>query len=212
MFSVHFPERRIPSKSTIRAVVDSFNRGVLDPSMIKVKKPNQALSLHLQMEICQAVVDNRNISLSEISKIYDVSTSAACRLLHREKFYPYKVSCHQEIFTKDTTRRMDFCDEIQQLLGKDENLLENIIFSDECTFNIGHAPNRQNTRFWMNKNPHEVVENRTQYKISVCGLALLETQLLGLFFIENRLNAQVYYELMEEQVLPFIRELPNHVS
>ena len=108
---------------------------------------------------------------------------------------------------------MPFCEEMQELLDDDENLLNKIIFSDECTFHIGYAPNRQNTRFWMTKNPHEVVENRTQYQIAVnVWVGLVGDTIIGPFFIENRLNQNDYLDLMEELVLPFIRELMNHVS
>ena len=65
----------------------------------------------------------------------------------------------------------------------------------------------------MTKNPHVVVENRTQYQISINVWAgLVKDTIIGPFFIENRLNQQVYYDLLEEQVLPFVRELPHHVS
>ena len=128
-FAAIFPWRPIPGKATVKQIIDRFNNGVLDPSLKKVKQPNRALPLDLQMDICQTVVDNPKTSLSEISKLYDVSTSAACRLLHRENFYPYKVSCHQQLFAEDATRRKAFCEEMQNMLDMDEDLLKTLFLA-----------------------------------------------------------------------------------
>ena len=65
-FSVNFPERPVPAKSTIREIVKRFDDGVIDPRILQIRQPNRALSFDLKSNICKAVVEDSNISLSEI--------------------------------------------------------------------------------------------------------------------------------------------------
>ena len=150
-------------------------------------------------------MDDPTLSLSKIANNLNVCESSVRKVLHEEKFRSYKMSCHQQLTpVEDSTRRMAFCTEMQNML---------IIFSDECTFHVSHGPIKQNTRFWCTTNLYKVVENRTQYKVSVNVWAgMVGDTIIGPFFIQNRLNQWVYLDLLQNQVLPAIRQLPNNVS
>ena len=213
-FSVLYPHRPIPAISTISAMYNKFKQtGNLDPSLVKVHQPNRVLSEDTRFDIFASVIDDSSLSLSKIANNLNVSESSIRKVLHEEKFRSYKMSCHQQLTPlQDTTRRMTFCAQMQEMLNNDAQLLARIIFSDECTFHISHGPNRQNTRFWCTENPHIVVQNRTQYQAAVNVWAgMVGQNIIGPFFIENRLNQFVYLDLLQNQVLPAIRQLPDNV-
>ena len=63
----------------------------------------------------------------------------------------------------DPDRRVEFCEQMMNLLITDPVLLDNIVFSDEATFQLNGNVNRQNCRYWSDTNSHWMREDKTQY-------------------------------------------------
>ncbi|EFN83109.1 hypothetical protein EAI_07498, partial [Harpegnathos saltator] len=60
----------------------------------------------------------------------------------------------QELAERDFDRRNEFCDEMIRRCNNDNTFLDNIIFSDEASFELNGTVHRQNCRYWNNENPH----------------------------------------------------------
>jgi len=76
---------------------------------------------------------------------------------------PYKLHLIQELCEDDFDRRMQFCDFIMEMMNNDSLFLDNIVFSDEATFELTGNVNRHNCRYWSDINPHWLRENHTQH-------------------------------------------------
>lgn len=213
-FAADYPDRPIPCIRTIGNIIQNFERyGCVDPTLRKVVQPNRALSEDQRLSIYLSAINDPTLSLSQRSDELGISKTAIWNVLHDEKFSAYKMTCHQQFVENDPWNRLKFCQEMIDKLHEDPQLIDYLIMTDECTFHIDRAPNRQNTRFWMQKNPFEVVSNKTQWQVSVNVWAgLVGDKKIGPFFIEEKLTAKVYLNLLEQHVLPAIRQLPNNVS
>lgn len=90
----------------------------------------------------------------------------------------------------------------------DYTFLDNIIFSDEASFELNSTVNRQNCRYWSDENPHWMRDLHTQYpqKLNVWA-GFYERGITGPFFIEGNLNANIYLDLLRNQILPAINNL-----
>lgn len=104
---------------------------------------------------------------------------------------------------------------MQRLLRENVISLENILFTDESTFYIDNAPNKQNVRYWSKGNPKSkrLIQTNTQYKVTVNTWAgLIGNHIIGPFFIEDgRLNQHNYANLLREKVFPALHALNINV-
>ena len=81
------------------------------------------------------------------------------RILHNDLHYhPYKIQIVQALNTRDYGARVRFCQEMLDLIGEDEDLVNNIWMSDEAHFHVSGFVNKQNVRYWSQANPRALHE------------------------------------------------------
>lgn len=114
----------------------------------------------------------------------------------------------QELNEDDPDRRIEFCETMMEMITENPILLQNIVFSDEATFQLNGEVNRRNFRYWSDTNPHWMRENHTQYpqKLNVWAGMVGDT-IIGPFFIEGNLNAVSYEQLLRNQIVSAIQAL-----
>lgn len=157
-----------------------------------------------------AVENNRNLSLREIEAEISVPFSTARKFLREEKYNSYKYYKHQELKEEDKFQRATFCELIMEKANADRHFIENICFSDECTFTLHNKPNVQNFRYWGKTNAHEYVTTHTQYpqKINV-WIGILKNKIIGPYFINGSLNGLGYYDMLVNNIGPAIDDLAD---
>jgi len=67
--------------------------------------------------------------------------------LKLNKWHPYKFHLCQELSEDDFDRRIEFFDLMIEMIVDDALLLNNIVFSDEATFELTRNVNRHNCRY-----------------------------------------------------------------
>jgi len=68
------------------------------------------------------------------------------------KWHSYKLYLVQELSKNDFDRRMQFYNLIMKMIN-DPLLFDNIVFSDEATFELTGNVNKHNCRYWSDINP-----------------------------------------------------------
>lgn len=90
-FAAAYPERPIPSKSTVLKIVRKFQEtGNLDPSLVKISQPRKRLSEEIKLAICLAAAEGLSKPHSQIAKELNISTSSVHKVLRSQKFAPSK--------------------------------------------------------------------------------------------------------------------------
>lgn len=93
-------------------------------------------------------------------------------------------------------------------LNETPNLLNRICFTDESCFTLNSHVNSQNYRYWSRYNQHLFNETHTQYRQNVnVWLGIIDTHLIGPFFITGSLNSEKYLELLQNNIVPAINNL-----
>lgn len=95
-------------------------------------------------------------------------------------------------------------------LVTDPSFLNDILWTDECTFSRTGVVNRQNTHFWFLQNPHVIRPNKHQVRWSVnvwCGI--WKGTLVGPYFFDDTLTDKKYVDLLRGPLSDF---LDDHVS
>jgi hypothetical protein len=139
-----------------------------------------------------------------------ISQRSVLRILHRNKFHPFKVHCHQGLEPRDYPVRLDFCNWLLLNIEADEHFLMNILWSDESQFTRDGVVNTHNAHYWSVENPHWLRETHHQvnWRVNVwCGI--LGNRLIGPIFYPGTLNGARYrQQILQAVVEPFVDDLP----
>ncbi|EFN80152.1 hypothetical protein EAI_03168, partial [Harpegnathos saltator] len=125
------------------------------------------------------------------------------------KLHPYKIRLVQELSEDDFDRRVEFCEVMMQMIIDDPLFLNNFSFSDEAIFELNGQVNRHNSKYWSNVNSHWMSNHiQNPQKVNVCA-GIFNSTPVGPFFIEGNLTAQIYENMLQEQIIPVIRNLAD---
>jgi hypothetical protein len=113
-------------------------------------------------------------------------------------------------FTEDDfDRRNEFCEIMMNKINQDDNFINHVLFSDESNVCLNGHVNRHNCRYWADRNPHwmeEVHTQRPQKKINAwCDI--IGRNIIGPFFIDGNLTSAKYLQLLQQQVIPRLRQI-----
>lgn len=198
------------SKSTIIRAIQRFE----DTGGVKNRRnpgrPTSVTNEEKQMEIAEAFVENPHLSIRRAAEQHDISKMSVHKILKLIKFHPYKVHLVHELNEDDPDHRIEFCELMMNRIDRDPNFLYNIVFSDECIFTLKGEVNRHNCRYWSDTNPLWVTDDHTQYpqKVNVWA-GILNDTLVGPFFIDGNLTATKYEDMLQNQIVPKIREIAS---
>jgi len=98
---------------------------------------------------------------------------------------------------------------LRSYYGNDHPLfLDNIVFSNEATFELTGNVNRHNCKYWSDINSHWMRKNQHSQKVNVWG-GIFRGRPIGPFFIEGNLTAQMYKAMLREQITSAIQKLAS---
>lgn len=208
VFNERHRERNVGHKY-IRELVAKFE----EIGSVCNKKRNEPRLLNdaAQIEVLGEVAMAPTTSLRTVADQTGLSRESVRKVLKLHKFHPYKPLITQELGDDDPDRRIEFCEIMTDKLIAQPRLINNICFSDECTFYLNGKVNKQNCRYWSDHNPHIIREGHTQYpqKINVWA-GILGNSIIGPLFINGNLNGEMYAEMLDTAIEPLIiREVEN---
>ena len=95
---------------------------------------------------------NPHASSRQMEKKSRVSKRSILRILHQDKFHPYRMSLHQDLYGNDFLTRVNYCNWIRRKMRTDVSFLSHVLFSDEANFANSGNVNRHNMHYWANEN------------------------------------------------------------
>lgn len=96
-FAAAYPERPIPSKTTVQNIVKKFHKtGIIDPRLVKISQPKRQLTEEIKLNICLTIEEGLNKSLSRIAEELNVSKSSVHKVMRSQHYKPFKVQEHQQ--------------------------------------------------------------------------------------------------------------------
>ncbi|KAJ4442800.1 hypothetical protein ANN_04393 [Periplaneta americana] len=115
-----------------------------------------------------------------------ISRRSLHRILKEDlKFHPYKLQVVRELRPIDRQMRITFCAQLQEMIAENNNILPNLLVSDEAHFHLTGFVNKQNIRYWSDTNPQLLHETPLHSpKVTVrCGVARFG--IIGPYFFED---------------------------
>ncbi|KMQ85171.1 transposable element tc3 transposase [Lasius niger] len=194
------------SKSTVVRTVQRFQVTGSVKNRRKPGRPATASNDDKALDVLQSFIEDPHIFINRAAQQREIGVASIHKILKSNKWHPYKLHLVQELSEDDFDRRVEFCDLMMEMIVDDPQLFNNIVFSDEATFEL--TGNVHNFRYWSDVNPDWVRDNHTQYpqKVNVWA-GILNGRPVGPFFIEGNLNARVYEAMLREQIIPAIQNI-----
>ena len=116
--------------------------------------------------------------------------------------FPYKIQMTQLLHDEDLGLRMAMCETLLEKIDADENFLDRLIFSDECTFFLNGMVNRHNCRIWARETLMETIpKTHSSPKVNV-WMGLSSTRIYVPFFLPGNINGELYLDMLEKCFLP----------
>lgn len=149
LYAERFPDRRHPTRQTLKHLVDRAKRGDL-----KRQRRKTGVDEVKTLVTIAATVVNTHISTRKIQYQYDIPKSTANRILRTYKFHPYHIHLTQALGNGDFIRRVRFCNWAENQIGRDPLFFHHMLFSDEAKFSNSGGVNRHNCHYYSERNPH----------------------------------------------------------
>ena len=211
VFNDSHPNRPPISRSTVSRTVQRFDELKIVKNRPTPGRPKTATSDDIALQVLLDVADTPQTSLRQLAADHDVSEGSIRKILKQSKYHPYKPHLIHQLLEDDFDRRLQFAEIMTERTEGNQNLVRNIVFSDEATFMLNGSVNRHNCRYWHASNPHVTLEVHTQFpeKLNVwCGI--LDGNVIGPFFIRGTLTSVGYLELLQNEIIPKIKEIKPH--
>lgn len=209
LFNETHPGRRPISQSMVSNIESKYRNFGHVRDLPKSGRPSK--SEEDQLNVLLTIQDNPHSTLNQVASDFNMAASTVHKIVKKAKYHPYKVCLVHELNEDDFDRRIQFCEQMQELCTNNNNFVKKIIFSDEATFFLNGHVNRQNCRYWATENPRWMMEYRTQHpqKVNVwCGI--VEGRILGPYFFDVNLTGARYLEFLRDDLIPELINLyPN---
>ena len=203
LYKAKYLEQRHPNEKAFIKLKERFEQsGSIAYAKHAVPKP--ANNEENQLTILQAIEENQNVSVRQISNQHDISKTTVNKVIKNFKYHPYHIQLHQELSQNDVQNRLNYCNWATQ---QPVNFFNNVLMTDEATFHSNYFVNRHNFHYYATENPRIVrqIDNQRRWSINVFG-GVLGNNVLGPYFINGNLNANTYLNILEEVVTPWIEE------
>lgn len=205
-FEQKYPERMSPTKKTVRRTVQKFKEHGTTLNRNKGNSGRKRTAITPEnIEIVQNVIAENPRSTIRRNES-GLSAATFHRILRKElRLKAYKIQTKHQLLPTDYPRRMTFCN---WLLQRHERFCEKLIMTDEAAFAMDGTVNTQNTRFWSENQPEGNVFEKSirRDKLSLWAGVCGNGRIIGPFFYEGTLTGIKYEEMIDNRILPSIRE------
>ena len=196
-------KRPAPSKDTIKKWHLNFIR---NGSCITPRKapPATVATPQVAAVITRHFEENQHDSIRKASLVLNMKTTSVHKVLHKEKFHPYKQQILQKLKESDRALRKNFAQAELCRIQTDSSHLSSMVFSDEAHFHLDGKINKQNFRCWSRTNPSWIGEGSHHSPRTTVWAAIGEAGIYGPFFIEENINSNIYLKILQDSFWPAV--------
>ena len=147
----HYPDREQKSHMAFKRLAECFCRlGTVKQTRVK-RRP--IVNENNFAAILAFAALNPHADSRQIEKKSGNNQRSLLTILHQHKFQPYRMSLHQDLYSNNFLRRVNFCNWICEKMRTDVSFLSHVLFSDQTNFSNTGNVNAHYMHYWQNENP-----------------------------------------------------------
>lgn len=190
-----------PTRLAIKTLVNKFQR---TGSVADEERPGRpAITPDTVQSVQDAITRSPSASTRRLSRELGIPQTTVWRVL-RYKLHKraYHIQVVHKLEAEDYAARQAMCHDLLQAVEND-NLMQNVLFSDEATFHTCGHVNRHNCRIWADEQPSVLQEwQRDTAKVNV-WLGITRSTVYGpFFFAEQTVTGTTYLDMLEQFLEP----------
>lgn len=167
-------------------------------------RPCTASSEENKENIVKHFKENPSTSIRSVASSLNISKSSVGRILQQENFHPFEPSYCQFLYDGDEDRRLQFCETMVELCDNYPAFLRELVFSDECHFELHGAVNKHNIHFWDQQNPHEIIRTPVKTRSLTVWMAISFHGVVAFDISPQTMNSERYCSILNEKVIPYM--------
>ena len=162
--------------------------------------------------VVTAVMETPKTSQRRLSQQLNLSKSTIQRILKERKFHPYRLRVLHALNEEDYENRLDFAEEIIQMIDQDPECMKFFFFSDDANFHVSGAINTWNCRYYAQENPNFFSEAPLNSPKLIVWCAVSWKRIIGPFFFKNEdgetinVDGRSYRSMLETFLVPQIED------
>ncbi len=197
-----FPNSPLPSKSSIKRIVDHFQTSWSMEPKKKTIHPTAILTWEKMQEISTQMSVSMNISVQKLAKQTNLKPISTFRAPKKLRLHAYRATLVPELKPPDLPHRLHFCHWFLNFVrAHGVAILDRVYFSDETWFHQTGYINAHNYRFWSSENQHIFQESSLHpEKIGFC-CAISQRRVIGPIFFTSTVSAEVYWDIIMQFVV-----------
>jgi len=99
---------------------------------------------NIELDVIGSVIENHHEGQHQIARNLNISQV----LKKHNNYHDYKIKLQQELSMNDYVNRIEFCMWVLEKGAENENFVNLVLFSDECTFHNNRSVNRRNFYYY----------------------------------------------------------------
>lgn len=209
LYAERFPNRRIPCPETFTRLhlrleeTGSFAKSKIGGRPFTIRTPQ------LEEDVLNMVEESPGTSTRKVGNELNVNHKTVWSILKDYLLYPYHIQRVQALLPRDFPTRVNFCNWFQENSLRVPNFPKKILFTDEANFSRDGITNFHNNHIWAEDNPHAIIEGHHQHTFSFNVWAgIIGDSLIGPHFFPNRLNGDVYYNFLGDELPELMEAVP----
>ena len=181
----HIPDRRTISRwvNQWRTNASVVNKKHVGPHKT-VRTPEN------RQRVLVALQQSPQRSVRRHARTLGMSRTSLRRIVKSDlKFHPYKLQVCQELRPVDRQNRVQFCTAFLERLQQDETILSALAMTDEANFHLSGFVNKQNLRYYAERNPQLLHEKplHSQKIVVWCAIGV-SIGIVGPYFFKTIKN------------------------
>ena len=206
-----------PHVSTIMRLIHKFEESGSVADEGRSGRPSVCKSQEFQRVVLQEIEPNTPTSTRRIARQisntseYNVSHVTVFNTLKELGYKPYIPRLFHAINEDDPDRRMQSCENFEEMFRANPASIDNIIWSDEATFKLNGHLNRHNCIYWNDTNLHHIIEKDVNMPGVTVWCGISSVGIIGPYFFDGSVTGQSYLYMLKNFLIPRLANYDDDV-
>ena len=214
-FRRRYPDVRCPSRKTVLRNVQKYHRTGTSTNLNaghsgRRRTARSQPNIDAVRQVLEHVRHN-NQRISSRRNGLQLTQSTFNRITRLDvRYHPYQMIRRHELLARDHERRMAFSN---WLLQRPPRFVQDLVIGDEACFSLNSSLNTHNIRQYSPRGQRPLnfsyEKKNSRQKVTVWVGLVGNGTLLGPYFLDQNVNGECYLNMINDQVVPTLDQMPR---